>query len=611
VQKYINNVTSSNGDAIAGALVTLQNPDTTPVQLYSDNGITPMAQPVVTDSLGGFSFYAADGRYNLFVHIDGVLVSTITDLLIEDPIEGNAALSVRSFVTNQVDGVTSNQDGIVAAVAAAFAAGADLEWPSGTYVSSATIPNFHSVKHIGPGVIKRGTDTFHIGQADSDTNRLYLATTGNSANDGLSSAEPLATFQQVFDITKNYGPVLPGVWDIISAAGTYTLSSGQHTFSTPSKNRVTIRGPVAGHPNVPTCVIDGGGNQAAYMHGLSASGLGVRVEFRDIKVQNFTEASGNTRIGCVGENECDFYTNNVHAAACSWTGLYAFNTVRTRIAGGIQDGAANAGAACIIVNSSQCTIGYGAASAASGPIVKNGGIGIYWSRGTQGHVDYTNIQDCGYGLQIGENSRVDTVANDFKRNTIGIRCFTGGVFGEGGAPNVWNNGTADANTTNVASSAYSGNSDELLTSQSWSRVAYDRVTRALAGTAPTTLSTPYTIPAYRLAGAGKSCRVHAVGVFTQATAGSVLTVNFGGMALALTVPGAATNVAFELDVTLHEVSGGYRAVGKLGQGLSAQRFGTTTAGFTNTSDQAISVAATLANAGDSLNIYRTDVYLIG
>lgn len=521
--------------------------------------------------------------------------------------------SLEDYGASVVDGFTSNQDRLVAAAAANQ--GKAVWVPAKTFVSTDNIPGFHSVFWLGPGSVKRGTDIFYVNPKDSQTNRLYIAASGGSlTNDGLSSGQPFSTFQSCFDATKNYGPVLSGNWQLIAAAGTYDFSGGAQTFSTPSKNRVVIRGPaVGGHPNVPTCLIDGGGIQPQYSHGLNIDGPGVRVQVQDIKAQNFTEASGFTRVGFLFANDVDAYHQNLHTFACSWTGVMAKECSQYRGNGGIYD-ANSVGAYGFISDSTRSSFGYGNTSTANGPVVKKAlSSGVYWSTGSQGHCDWVNFEDNAVAFLCAENSRCDTVGNNYKRNTVAKRALTGGFFASGGAAEVFNDGTADANVTNVEYKAYSGDISELSVqgSGSWQRVAFDRTNRALSGTTPTVLTTPYTIKANRLKGVGKSCRVLSVGVFTQATAGSTLTVNFGGMAFTVTVPAAATNAAFELDVTLYEVQGGYRAIGKLSQGLSATRFGTATAGFVNTSDQDISVAATLANAGDSMNIYRTDVFLMG
>lgn len=441
-----------------------------------------------------------------------------------------------------------------------------------------------------------------VRKGETGTYNLYVSPVGNDNNDGLTQNTPFATFQKAFDYLVTQGPILQGQWYVNAAAGTYPLWTGQQTLTTRSVNRVIVRGPSVGHPNVPTAIIDGAGGEA-YKHGLSASGIGVRVEFRDLKFINFTAgANDNTRIGCLGESESDVYFNNIHATGASWTGVYAFNTVRTRMNGGIFDGCRSG----FVANCTQATV--------LNSIIKNSTeSGIYWSRGSQGHIDYVTFEDNAVGLRVAENSRVDTVANNFKRNKYGIRTQTGGLYGEGGAPNIFNSGTPDAQTmADIEHGANSGNSVELESSQQPIRVAFDRTARTHTGTIEqTTLATPYTIPAKRLVGTGKEVRVHSLGVFTAATAGTIMTVSLGGMNLAFTVPAAAANVPFEIDATLMEVAGGYRAIGKLSQGLNASRMATATAGFSAAAAQPVAIKATLAAIEDSVAVYRTNVYITG
>lgn len=575
------------------------------VNTIADLPTTDTGRAYPTIALG----YAAknDGGGGLFVYNAALLATNNGGTIINGWVRQlyGKLPTVWMFGALPADGAANVTTNVAAAVAYCKLSGEFLYWPVGTYLTTASILDFHSVKHVGPGIVKRGSGLFYVQPSGSQSNTIYVATTGSSSNDGLSSSQPLATFQQAFDALKLYGPMLGGFWNIVAAAGTYTINAGQQTHSTPSLNRVTIRGPAAGHPNVPTCIVDGTGG-AAYAHGLSMSGLGVRVTVRDIKFQNFTNT--NTRIGLVGENESDLYTDNVHANSCDWCGIYAFNTVRARISGGIL----NACRSGFVANCTEATIGYGASSTSDGTVISNcTESGVYWSRGAQGHTDYCKFEDNAIGFLVAENSRCDTVGNNFKRNTVAVRARTGGVFGEGGAPNEFNNGTADANTTNIEYKAFAGDTGELVTAESWVRVAYDRVTRSASGTTPTTLTTPYTIKAYRLKGVGKQCRVFVAGIWTTVSGGSTITINFGGMAFTLTVPGLASNAAFELDATLYEVGGGYRAIGVLRQGLSQQRFGSATAGFSSTTDQAISVAVTMADVGDAMNVYRTDVYLMG
>jgi hypothetical protein len=520
-------------------------------------------------------------------------------------------ISARDFIGTAIDGTTNNQVGITNAVAAALAAGATLYWPAGTYVSTANIPSLHSVRHAGPGIIKRGSALFYVEPKEGQTNTLNVATTGSAANDGLGTGQSMATFQNAFDALKNYGPVLAGTWQVVGAAGTYDFSAGAQTHSTPSKNRVIIKGPAAGHPNVPTCIISGGGNLGSYLHGLNMDGIGVRVQVQDIKFQAFTEASGNTRIGLVGANGADLYTNNVHTADCSWTGIDAKECEQVRVTGGIFDCGA-AGAYGFISDSSHSSFGYGSTSLSDGPIVRNANsAGVYWSTGSQGHCDYVTFEDNAVAFLCGEWARCDTVGNSYKRNTVAKRHF-GSMSSSGGAAENFNNGGADANGTNLEFKAYSGDISELSAqgSGSWQRIAFDRTLRNASGIVSGTFPTIYTLPAYRLQGVGKALRVRSFGVYTV-TAGSTLTINIGGMAVTLAVPAAATNAAFELEVTLNEVAGGYRAFGTLRHNLASPRMGTATAGFSSTTDQAVAPGYSLTGAGDSLNIYRTDVEIIG
>lgn len=86
MQRYQNIVANSNtGLPVNGAQVYVLNYGTsTQSSIFSDNGITPASQPLQTDSLGSFYFYAANGHYTVTVYINGVLVATIPDVLLQD-----------------------------------------------------------------------------------------------------------------------------------------------------------------------------------------------------------------------------------------------------------------------------------------------------------------------------------------------------------------------------------------------------------------------------------------------------------------------------------------------------------------------------------------------
>lgn len=86
--------------AISSISVTVYNQGTTDKPtIYSDNGVTPQANPFQTDSLGRWAFYVAYGRYD--IEFSGTMINTfkLEDVLIVEAL------------ANQVD-VCSFMDGL-------------------------------------------------------------------------------------------------------------------------------------------------------------------------------------------------------------------------------------------------------------------------------------------------------------------------------------------------------------------------------------------------------------------------------------------------------------------------------------------------------------------
>ncbi len=535
------------------------------------------------------------------------LNNTESGLLIRTKINENfTELYDASTSVNQYGAVgddsTNNNTFIDNAITAAIAGGFGLFWPAGIYVTTASIDDLHIVNHTGPGIIKRGSDTFYVAPILSQANSIYVSTAGTDANDGLSSSQPTKP-QQAFDYLDNYGPVLDGQWIVEYAAGTYTYAfTGVNVAITnlKSKNRVNVCGPSVGaSPAVPTAIFDGTGGVSGE-HGMRFDGTGLRVLVQDMKFQNFTGSNG--RIGLVGDNETDFYTINVHADNCDWTGIYASFTIRARISGGILNNCRSG----FIANDTQCTFGYSDIEVLVTNCYQSG---CYWSRGAQGHIDASTFEDNAVGIDLDQNCRAHIADNTLNRNNVGIRTRSGAVYFEDNS--TFGTG-GDANTRNIVYDAYSGETLELANAASEFRIANDRTQYIHSGTGATVISTPYTMPAYRLDGVAKTLRVKVWGFATQITSASTMIINFGsGMALSTTTPGTIANSSFELEGTLHEAQGAYRSFSKFELGLANQRLNNTGTGFDKTVSNAISLEANLSNAGDSITIYRIDVFITG
>ena len=125
MQKYQNNVTDREGNAIVNASVTVTASNDTPEQLYSDDCATPLSQPIYTDQSRYFSFYAANGHYSISVSDPSIMPVTYSDVVLYDPDDLDASgvaygsrtvdarlddfISVRNYITTTIDGTTSNQ----------------------------------------------------------------------------------------------------------------------------------------------------------------------------------------------------------------------------------------------------------------------------------------------------------------------------------------------------------------------------------------------------------------------------------------------------------------------------------------------------------------------
>lgn len=113
MKHYFDVVQTPTGQAILGASITLKLSGTnTNAVIYSDDGITPIANPVTTDSLGRFSFFVADGLYDLIVSA-GNASYTISKLEITDVLEVNAADTPWSAIKLLLTGGNANITGLV------------------------------------------------------------------------------------------------------------------------------------------------------------------------------------------------------------------------------------------------------------------------------------------------------------------------------------------------------------------------------------------------------------------------------------------------------------------------------------------------------------------
>lgn len=139
MQRYINFLASTTGtDSTLKVLsnatcIVYISGTSTAATLYSDNVLTPQANPFISSSTGQVSFYAADGVYDLVVSKPGFSTVSISGIDLSSVF---APISVTEYGAVG-DGVYDDTAAIQAAIDAN--PGQEIFFPAGTYITSATI----------------------------------------------------------------------------------------------------------------------------------------------------------------------------------------------------------------------------------------------------------------------------------------------------------------------------------------------------------------------------------------------------------------------------------------------------------------------------------------
>ncbi len=343
------------------------------------------------------------------------------------------------------DGITNDDTAIAAAVAYVKLNAGELFWPEGRYETTTSIPDLHSVPHVGTGAIKRGGNTFFVNPNADEASTLYVSTTGLSTNDGLSVTQPMLLIQDAFDALVNYGPVLDGTWTILPAAGTYTtFGSGTRIAELQSGllslNPIVLAGPTVGHPNEPTVLLGPSGTSRVSGNGIFITN-GSKLFVKNIKAQNFNG------IGFSADTQCQLKTENAHAFNCGTYGISAISLCDLVVQGGIIDGfdTTSTGIRSLFV----CRHSIGdqvGADIANGPVVQNCEVGFLAQEGSTGHSDYVEYISNTFATKVTVNARVNATGSDFKLNTVALRAELGGVILDTDV--VLNTDTGNANTDN-------------------------------------------------------------------------------------------------------------------------------------------------------------------
>jgi hypothetical protein len=353
------------------------------------------------------------------------------------------------------NGIADDTAAITAAVAAAVLTNSDLYWP-GVCLTTANIPNFHSVRHFGPGAISRSGNTYLVQPERTSTRILYVSPTGSTSNDGFSSAQPL-TIQGAIDVLHFAGPIV-GRQQIVGTLGVYNeailvpkglaINDNYLEFKFPSAPG--IQGDPSAWP-AGGAILDGTNFDATSQHGFEVGAYN-RVYVEYLLVRDWY----NTSLASTSQVKRGVHTNEfayTFLQACSFIGNGLSNISndpngQTIVTGGVLDGARygadNTGGRMSFT-----------ATASTYSIVKNAlEYGLYSKHNSSVVLDYTNFEDCGqtpaaasYGSALfayKSGTSIDTRSCVFKRNNIVYNARGGFIAANPALPDTFGSG-ADAN----------------------------------------------------------------------------------------------------------------------------------------------------------------------
>lgn len=179
MQKYQDVIQRTNGQAVVGASVAVQTyPAGVAATIYSDNSGTVATNPLTTDSLGNFSFYAANGRYQLVISGAGITTRTQTDVELYDEV------SVLDY-GGVCDGTTSDTTAWQAAVTAIQTAGGGvITAPAGrtTVLDAAVLITASNVKLSLNGVTVKLTGSASFAGFDFGSTSGFIGAPVLSSN---------------------------------------------------------------------------------------------------------------------------------------------------------------------------------------------------------------------------------------------------------------------------------------------------------------------------------------------------------------------------------------------------------------------------------------------
>lgn len=379
----------------------------------------------------------------------------IPDLVTVTAQLADLAINVKAYGATG-DGTTDDTIAITNAVSHCFTNGLMLNWGPGTYLTTASIPDFHQIRHTGNGVIKRGDNTYTLTPYRTTVNKLFVSPSGSDNNDGLSDSEPRKTIQGVIDLLHKYGPIVGRV-QIFGTAGTYaeriTIPDGLAI----ENNYLEFKFPSApGIQGEPTtwigAILDGGGFNSGVGFEIGKYNK-VYVEyllFKNWKDPGLVD-NQQTMSACVMRAFSFSYFYGCSGIGNGYNTFYLYQHADTEITGGIIDGGRHA----IDNIGGRLSLSKNGTGETDCTIIRNSReYGLYAKHQSSTVMDYIRFEDCGkapgfsadgaaiFGYK--SNTSIDTRQAVFRRNNICYHMRGAYISTNPSAPDIYGTG-ADAN----------------------------------------------------------------------------------------------------------------------------------------------------------------------
>lgn len=99
MQKFVGRAADAKGAPVGGVTITVNVAGGSAASIFSDNGVTAKANPFLNNNNGTFEYYAADGRYDIVPSKTGMVLSSILDFAMSDPLIGTHGECRLTFVS--------------------------------------------------------------------------------------------------------------------------------------------------------------------------------------------------------------------------------------------------------------------------------------------------------------------------------------------------------------------------------------------------------------------------------------------------------------------------------------------------------------------------------